>query len=204
MSLYNPSHFVNADRAAMLAVIRDHPFATLVTPHEGDPAISHVPLLHVEDGSEHGALIGHFARANPHGPRAVAADSIAVFHGPHAYVSPSWYEQPERMVPTWNYIVVHAQGTLEPVADAAQVLDALVERFESGRAQPWRFAMAEPQRSAMIKAITAFRMPIRTLTGKFKLSQNRSAADQGRVALALRQEGYAEATATAEWMDRDR
>jgi transcriptional regulator len=204
MSIYNPSHFVSADRAAMLAIIRDHPFATLVTPHEGEPTISHVPLLHVEDGSEHGALIGHFARANPHGPRAAATESIAVFHGPHAYVSPAWYEQPDRMVPTWNYIVVHAQGTLEPVVDATQVLDALVDRFESGRAQPWRFAMAEPQRSAMIKAITAFRMPIRTLTGKFKLSQNRSAADRERVAAALRQEGYADATATAAWMDRNR
>lgn len=207
MSLYNPAHFVADDRDALREVIRQYPFATLITPHADEPTISHVPLLHVEDGSEHGVLIGHTARANPHVARAATVESIAVFHGPHAYVSPSWYGEPSKMVPTWNYVVVHALGTLQPVADLAgaeDVLDALVERFESRRDAPWSFAMAEPQRGAMLKAIAAFRMPIRTLTGKFKLSQNRTAADRERLASALRNEGYPEATATAEWMDRAR
>ena len=204
MSLYNPPHFVTDDGAAMREVIRDFPFATLITPGAGEPMISHLPLLHVEDGSPNGTLIGHFARANPHVPLAAAAESIAVFHGPHAYVSPSWYGEPAKMVPTWNYVVVHAHGTLLPVADGETVLDALVERFESQRDAPWSFRMAEPQRGAMLKAIAAFRMPIRELTGKFKLSQNRSDADRERVVAALRDEGYAEATTTAEWMARAR
>lgn len=205
MSLYNPAHFAAADRAAMLEAIREYPFATLITPHANEPMISHLPLLHVEDGSEHGALIGHLARANPHVAHAASVESIAVFHGPHAYVSPSWYREPAKMVPTWNYVVVHAHGTLQPVADLAGtqgVLDALVARFESQRDAPWSFAMAEPQRGAMLRAISAFRVPIRELTGKFKLSQNRTAPDRERVATALRSEGYAEATATAEWMER--
>ena len=109
------------------------------------------------------------------------------------------------MVPTWNYAAVHAHGTLVPVAgdaEARAVLAALVERFEGARATPWRWTMPAPQRDAMVGAIVAFRLPIRRLEGKFKLSQNRSAEDRARVAQGLRAEGYAEATATAEWMGR--
>jgi transcriptional regulator len=205
VSLYTPAHFAVDDRAAIAHLIREYPFATLVTPAAPEPYVSHLPLLHVEDGTEHGMLIGHFARANPHVQHASGVESTAIFHGPHAYVSPSWYAAPERMVPTWNYATVHAHGTLEPVADLAAaeaVLQALVQRFEAGRSRPWRFAMAEPQRSAMIKAIAAFHFRIRRLEAKFKLSQNRDDGDRARVARALRGEGYAEATATAEWMER--
>ena len=203
MTLYVPAHFATDDRDAMARLMREHPFATLITPAGGELHVSHVPLLHLPEGGPHGTLVGHFARANPHWRHAEGAESLAVFHGPHAYVSPSWYAAPERMVPTWNYAAVHAHGTLSPVADGAEarsVLDALVERFEGGRAAPWRFTMPAPQRDAMVGAICAFRIPIRRLEGKFKLSQNRSVDDRVRVAQGLRGEGYAEATATAEWM----
>jgi transcriptional regulator len=159
----------------------------------------------VPEAEPHGTLIGHFARANPHWGHADGGATLAVFHGPHAYVSPSWYEHPERMVPTWNYATVHMHGTLEIIADAAAtraVLDALVDRFEGGRAAPWTLRMPERRRDAMVAAIVAFRLRVTRLEGKFKLSQNRSAADRARVAAALKKEGYAEATATAEWMDR--
>jgi transcriptional regulator len=109
------------------------------------------------------------------------------------------------MVPTWNYATVHAHGTLEIMTDAADtrgVLDALIHRFEGGRAAPWTLRMPERQRDAMVAAIVGFRIRITRLEGKFKLSQNRSAADRTRVAAALRTEGYAEATATADWMER--
>ena len=205
MSLYTPAHFALDDRAAICDLMREHPFATLVTPGTPEPHVSHLPLLHVDDGSEHGHLIGHFARANPHWQHAADVESMAIFHGPHAYVSPSWYVAPERMVPTWNYVTVHVHGTLEPLpdpADAEGVLQALVQRFEGERDKPWQFALAEPQRSAMIKAISAFRLRIRHVDGKFKLSQNRGNADRARVITALRAERYAEADATAEWMER--
>jgi transcriptional regulator len=109
------------------------------------------------------------------------------------------------MVPTWNYAAVHAHGRLEIITDAAEtrgVIDALVDRFEGARPKPWQIRMPARQLDAMLAAIVAFRMPITRVDAKFKLSQNRSAADQARVAAALRQEGYAEATATAEWMER--
>jgi transcriptional regulator len=205
MTVYRPTHFAVDDRAAIAQLMREYPFATLITPAAPEPYVSHLPLLHVDDGSLHGALIGHFARANPHWQQAGAVESMAIFHGPHAYVSPSWYGDPDRMVPTWNYVTVHAHGTLEPMGDlaAAQgVLEQLVERFEGPRAKPWRFGMAEPQRSAMVKAIAAFRMPLREVTGKFKLSQNRTPEDRARVVAALRGEGNAEASATAEWMQK--
>ncbi|MFO1317782.1 MAG: FMN-binding negative transcriptional regulator [Burkholderiales bacterium] len=205
MSLYVPAHFATDDRDAMARLMHDHPFATVITFAGGELHVSHVPLLHVAEGGPHGTLIGHFARANPHWRHAEGVASLVVFQGPHAYVSPSWYTAPERMVPTWNYVAVHAHGALAPIADAIEargVLDALVERFEGGRAVPWRLTMPAPQRDAMVGAIVAFRIPIDRLEGKFKLSQNRSAEDRARVAQALRAEGYAEATATAEWMAR--
>ncbi len=205
MSLYTPAHFAVTEPAAAVRLVRDHPFATLVTPGVPEPFISHLPLLLVADREPHGTLIGHFARANPHWRQAAGAESIAVFHGPHAYVSPSWYSQPERMVPTWNYATVHAHGTLEIVTDPAEargVLEALIQRFEAGRPEPWRFRMPERERDAMVSAIVAFRMPLRELGAKFKLSQNRSEADRARVAGALRSEGYDDAVAIAQWMER--
>jgi len=205
MTLYRPDHFAIDDRAAIAHLVHDYPFATLMTPATPEPFVSHLPLLLVPEGGPHGTLIGHFARANPHWLHVDNVESRAIFHGPHAYVSPSWYGQPERMVPTWNYATVHMHGALEIITDAAEtrgVLDALVQRFEGGRDAPWTLRMPERQRDAMVAAIVAFRIDVTRLEGKFKLSQNRAPADRARVAAALKKEGYAEATATAEWMER--
>lgn len=205
MTIYVPAHFATDDADALARLMRDHPFATVITPAGGELHVSHLPLLHVPEGGPHGTLVGHFARANPHWQHAGDAESLVVFQGPHAYVSPSWYAAPGRMVPTWNYAAVHAHGTLVPVAgdaEARAVLAALVERFEGARAAPWRLPTPSPQHDAMVGAIVAFRLPIRRVEGKFKLSQNRSAEDRARVAQGLRDDGYAEAIATTEWMAR--
>ncbi len=207
MSLYTPSHFKAGDPAAVARLIDDEPFATLITPNDPEPAVSHVPLL-LETGSgepAHGTLVGHFARANPHWQHAQRAESIAIFHGPHAYVSPSWYAEPAKAVPTWNYVTVHALGTLEVITDpllTRAVLDRLVRRFEGTREAPWTLALGDRERDAMIGAIVAFRMPIRRLDAKFKLSQNRSTADRERVIGGLAAEPWPEANATADWMRR--
>jgi len=203
MSLYTPSAFTTSDRAAVARLMHEHPFATLVTPATPEPFISHLPLLFVPDCEPHGTLIGHMARANPQWRHAADASSTAIFHGPHAYVSPSWYAEPSQAVPTWNYASVHAHGALEIIEDPAEtrgVLDALVQRFESGREAPWRFAMPERQRDALVNAIVAFRLRIRTLEAKFKLSQNRPRGDQARVAAALDRESHADAASVAAWM----
>jgi transcriptional regulator len=203
LSLYTPPLFDPRDRAAISRLMHDHPFATLVTPAGAEPRVSHVPLLLLPDCEPYGTLIGHVARANPHWRDAAQVESIAIFHGPHAYVSPAWYAEPAKAVPTWNYATVHAHGTLEVIEDPVEargVLDTLVQRFESGRDAPWRFAMAERERDALVGAIVAFRLRIKRLDAKFKLSQNRGAADRLRVIAALDAEPYAESKATAAWM----
>ena len=136
MSLYTPTHFTMADRAAIARLIHDHSFATLVTPAAEGPFISHLPLLLVAGSEPHGTLLGHMARANPHWQHAAGICSVAVFQGPHAYVSPSWYAEPAKAVPTWNYAAVHAHGVLDIIDDPVEsrsVLDALVQRFEGQR-----------------------------------------------------------------------
>lgn len=200
MTIYTPRHFAAPDHDAVARLIRDHPFATLVTPGAPEPVISHLPLLLVPGAESYGTLIGHMARANPHWKQAGDAESVAIFHGPHAYVSPSWYADPADAVPTWNYSTVHAVGRMTIVEDAAEargVLDTLVARFESTRAAPWTFTMERRKRDALVGAIVAFRLRIRHCTAKFKLSQNRSAEDRRRVAAALDEEGYSDAAAVA-------
>ncbi|MFO1284927.1 MAG: FMN-binding negative transcriptional regulator [Burkholderiales bacterium] len=203
MSLYQPPVFAPADRAAVARLMHDHPFATLVTPASPEPVITHLPLLLQPSCEPHGTLIGHFARGNAHWREANGAESIAVFHGPHAYVSPSWYADPGSMVPTWNYATVHAHGPIEIVEDPAEarrVLEALVNRFESGREAPWTLAMPESKLVPLVGAIVAFRLRIRRLDAKFKLSQNRSREDRGRVIRALEAAGDPESDATGRWM----
>ena len=160
--------------------------------------------LFVADREPHGTLIGHVARANPHWQAARGIDSIAIFHGPHAYVSPSWYRDPVNAVPTWNFAAVHAHGALEIVDDPAEaraVLDALVHRFEGGRA-----GAVEARRWPTNSATRWWRRSLRFesassgSTRKFKLSQNRSDEDRVRVIAALKGEDHPEATATAAWM----
>jgi len=190
-------------RATAARLFHGHPFATLVTPGAPEPQITHLPLIHIADCEPHGTLHGHFARANPHAAAAGNVESVAIFHGPHAYVSPSWYTDPAGAVPTWNYAVVHAHGTIELATDPAEttaVLDLLIQRFESTRHAPWSIGLSPSRLKAMVGAIIGFRIKVKRIETKLKLSQNRSREDQERVAAALDAEGYAEATATASWM----
>ncbi len=133
MSLYIPGHFAPRDRSSVARLLHEHPFATLVTPSAAEPFVTHLPLIHVADCEPHGTLHGHFARTNPHVEAAAHGASLALFHGPHAYVTPSWYADPAGAVPTWNYAVAHAHGTIELARDPAEtraVLDLLIQRFE--------------------------------------------------------------------------
>jgi transcriptional regulator len=183
--------------------IRDYPFATLITARAPEPQISHLPLLYHAADKPGGVLIGHMARANPHWRLFADGPTMALFHAPHAYVSPSWYAEPAKAVPTWNYAVVHVHGRVELIEDAQAtlaVLHEMIERFEGGRSAPWRLQLVGRELDAMVGAIVAFRMVIERVDSKLKLSQNRSAADRQRVVAALRQEDSADASATADWM----
>ena len=204
MALYVPEAFRVDDMPALHALVDEHPFATLVTPASPEPFVSHVPLLR-ERGTGALTLIGHFARANLHWQHASNATSTAIFHGPHAYVSPTWYADPANAVPTWNFATVHIKGRLEVLdaaSDAERVLRALVERFEGDGELAWRFSMQGRAREAMISGIVAFRIVAETIDGKFKLSQNRTPSDRRRVHEALGASGHAESRATGDWMRR--
>ncbi len=202
MSLYIPPAFQCADSAPALALMRAWPFATLITSVVGsEPHITHLPLL--LDGPQ---LTGHLARANPHAAALFAAGShtIAVFHGPHAYVSPRWYVEPAREVPTWNFATVHVQGQPQAIDDAARkraVLEAISATFEPAE-NPWTLQLEGARLAALIDHIVAFHLPLTRIEAKFKLNQNKTAPDRAHVAAQLRSQSDSSAAAVAQLMQR--
>jgi transcriptional regulator len=201
--MYLPQAFAEPRADVLAEFMRRHAFATLVTTGAGGLVASHVPLLYDADHGPHGRLLGHLARNNPQlADLAGGREAMAIFHGPHAYVSPTWYEaQPS--VPTWNYAVVHAYGTAEAVTDPAAVtalLARLAATYEDGRDPAWRMD-DQPERfiEGMKRGIGAFAIAVTRLEGKFKLNQNRSAADRRHVVAALAA-GDAESAAVAALM----
>src|SRR4051812_7081427 len=122
--MYVPPHFAESDPAKLHAFIEGHGFGLLVSQVGGVPFASHLPFVLDRTAGPHGTLVGHMARANPHWRELGGQTALAVFAGPHAYVSPTWYEA-ENVVPTWNYVAVHATGRASVVEDASAVLDIL-------------------------------------------------------------------------------
>jgi transcriptional regulator len=184
--LYVPKAFAVDDVPALHAFIAAHSFCTLVSPDAQDPAVTHLPLL-LERSGPLGTLTGHVARANPHWQRLEGTEALAIFHGPHAYVSPSWYAT-HPSVPTWNFVAVHVRGRARLVHDAValhEIVRRLVDHYEGGREKPWRMALPEDYRDQMLRGIVGFHIEITALTGKFKLSQNRPRADREQVIEAL-------------------
>lgn len=185
--MHIPSAFEETRRETLFDLIEANPFAPLVGVAGGAPVATHLPFLLDRAAGPGGTLYAHMARANPHW-RAFdgTAEALAVFSGPHAYVSPRWYA-PGNAVPTWNYAVVHAWGTPRIVDDLAAVRrqqEALVAAFEGP--EGWRMdGQPAAYLDAMLEAIVAFEIPLARLEGKFKLSQNRPEGDRRRVADAL-------------------
>ncbi len=208
--MYLPPAFKIADVAHSHAVIDRHPFALLVTTDaDGAPHASPLPLLLERVDGTLGRLTGHLARANPQAAQLAAHAAsgrpvLTVFQGPHGYISPRWYKAPLAAVPTWNYLSVQARGRvrlLEDPAEFMQLLRTLSERFEAGAAQPWQFdALAPNYRDSMMRAILGFEITLDELTGKAKLSQNRSAEDRAGVVAGLEAAGDTEAAGLAALM----
>jgi transcriptional regulator len=187
-------------------LIDQHSFGTLVSQLEGQLFATHLPLLFDPSRGPNGTLLGHMARANPHWHAfadTTGPDTLAIFTGPHAYISPSWYAS-EEAVPTWNYSAVHAYGRPTVTEDADQVralLDKTVTTFESGLPDQWTTGRVSDEYIAnMARAIVAFEMPIARLEGKRKLSQNRPVADAEGAAAGLLAHGDDVEKAVAEQM----
>jgi len=200
--IYLPGHFTVADRATQLDVMRAYPFATLVTVDGPEPAFSHVPVAIAERG-EDVLLLGHVAIANPHWRTWSAGQTaVAIFHGPNGYVSPRHYGAREA-VPTWNYIAVHARGRLQAIADSdgkERILKALIDVHDRDYRVQWD-ELGEEFRERMKRGIVGFEIAVERIDGKFKLSQNRAAADRARV-LAAMAAGTTGEQAMADWMRR--
>lgn len=184
--MYLPSAFRQDDLAELHAQIQASPFALLTSAGAAGVQASHLPLLLAPDEGEFGTLYGHFARANPHWRDLQDdAEALAVFSGPDAYISPGWYPakaEHGKVVPTWNYIAVHARGPVELIEEPErllQIVSRLSDQHESGRERPWAVSDAPREYlDSMLRAIVGFALPIRRLEGTWKLGQNRSAADQ--------------------------
>jgi transcriptional regulator len=205
--MYTPEAFAVDDVATLHAFIGDHGFATLVTAPGGVPVASHLPFLLETDTGGAPLLSAHLARGNSQWRDLEQLDSVlVVFQGPHAYVSPNWYETPG-LAPTWNYTAVHAYGRARLVEDEARtgrLMERLVDRFEGTFDAPWHTGRLDDDAFAtMLGNIVAIEMPIERLEGKFKLSQNRSPADRRGVVRGLDAGGDPMAAEVARLMAAD-
>ena len=191
--MYTPSHFHSHDLEAMHAVMRRHPFGLIVTPFGGELHLTHLPFHLDAARGPKGTLEAHLARLNPHCAALLAgAPSTVVFTGPDAYVSPRWYEDPAKNVPTWNYVAVHAHGRPAPLQDKTALLaliGRLTDEHEAYIERPWSIREAQAHAERLAGHILGFEIPIESLEGKFKLSQNRSAGDRAGVMAGFAKSG---------------
>jgi transcriptional regulator len=186
--VYLPPHFTESRPEVLIDHIERHDFGLLVSQGDAGPTASHVPFL-VKRRDGRLVLQAHLARPNPQlADLDRGGEALAIFQGPHAYVSPSWYLAGPA-VPTWNYAAVHASGPVRTIADAAWLRDMvrrLSERHEAREAVPWRMDdLPEPYVASMLNGIVGVEIEVSRLEGKFKLSQNRPAGDRPRIAIAL-------------------
>ena len=202
--MYVPPAFQENDTAALHAAIRAAKLATLITATAEGLIGTPLPMILNETEGPHGTLYGHVARANPQWKLATTGDAMAVFMGPDAYVTPSWYatkRETGKVVPTWNYVAVHAYGPVEFFEDTERLRDVvtrLTHLHEGSRAEPWAVTDApETFIQSQLRGIVGLRMPITRIDGKRKMSQNRSTEDRAGVVDGLSASGDAADRAVA-------
>lgn len=171
--MYLPQRFAESDLAALDALISRDAFVTLITVGEdGQPFASHLPVLYRRHG-EQIAVEGHWAKPNPQASHGDTA--LVIVQGPHAYVSPTWYADPGKQVPTWNYAVAHLRGPIERYDDPAQLEATVAElaaKYESALGSDWRYPASAPGKLAELRGIVGFRIAVNEVAMKFKLNQN--------------------------------
>ncbi len=185
--MYLPRAFAEPDLTALDDLIARDNFITLITVHDGAPVTSHLPVLYLREGHDV-ELRGHWARQNPQSRHAGRA--LAIVHGPHAYVSPSWYPDKDEAarVPTWNYAIAHLKGdltTFEDEASLAVIVDDLSRQHEARAGSDWRYEHAREDIRSQLRGIIGFRMTVDHVTLKFKLSQNHPLANRIQVLAQL-------------------
>jgi len=208
--MYVPKQFEETDPAVLHALIESQPLGAWVTAGDGGLEVNHLPFLIDAGRGPHGTLTAHVARANPVWKSlATDAEGVVVFQGPQAYVSPSWYPSKHahgKAVPTWNYAVVHAHGVARAIEDPAWLLDfvdRLSQRHEADQRVPWKVSDAPRDFiDSLLGAIVGIEIPISRIAGKWKVSQNRPAADRLGVVAGLRSREDDESDRMAELVGR--
>lgn len=200
--MYVPDHFREESPARLADLIRTHAFGILVTVADGLPFANHLPFIFDASRGPHGTLTAHMARANPQW-RHLQADprTLVIFHGPHSYVSPTWYAAAG--VPTWNYAVAHLYGRARVIDDREKVGDIvtrLTAAYEGDSAQAWKPDLTDARTSRMLEFIVGFEIEVTSIEGKYKMSQNRSAEDRQRVTARLSESRHDIDRAVAEIM----
>lgn len=201
--MYVPTAFAETDLAKLHDFIERHSFGLLLTEVDSAPFASHVPFLLDRSAAAQGTLLCHVARANPQWRKAAGQTALAVFSGPHAYISPSWYES-ENVVPTWNYVAVHAYGQVQIIEDANRLLSivgAMVTEYERSLARPWSMGERNTFLDRMLSQIVGIRIEIDRLEGKWKLNQNHPPERREKVIRALRERGGENSEGVAELME---
>ena len=201
--MYIPQSFSSQDPAELDRLAAYNAFGTLVSQLGGTPFVSHLPVLY-RRAAGRVTLTGHWARANPQWREIDGQRVLFILQGPHAYISPRWYLEPEKNVPTWNYAVAHVYGRVRVIQDSAeleQIVTALAAQYEAGTPQPWRFEDTGAAGQARLEAIVGFELAAEETQIKLKLGQNHVEGNILGAIAGLRAGGSAEALAVAEWME---
>ena len=189
--MYLPRYYAQEDTAKLFEFMKDNSFGILFS-HTGDePMASHLPFVIDEEGGDQGLILGHMAKANDQWRYADGQQVMVVFHGPHTYGSPTWYQE-EEVVPTWNYVTVHATGIFKPFEDRTRMEESvsrLTDQHEASQPEPWQMDYSTEYADQMFKRVVGFQIEITDLKGKWKLNQNHSEERRGRVSQQLKAEG---------------
>jgi transcriptional regulator len=200
--MYVPAVFAERDLTTLHNFIEQHSFGTLVSQVNAAPFASHLPFLLERTAGPHGALVCHMARSNPQWREAAGQTVLAIFAGPHAYISPTWYEA-EQVVPTWNYTAVHAYGRARIIEDSDGMLEIVqrsVQVYEEGMPRPWSFTPSSTLVERLLQQIIGLRIEIDRIEGKWKLNQNHPVERRKKVIRALQQREDEDARAVAALM----
>ncbi|PLR95061.1 FMN-binding negative transcriptional regulator [Bacillus sp. T33-2] len=186
--MYIPKSFEVTDKEKIFDFVRRNSFAILFSQLEGHPFATHLPLLVDESRGENGILLGHMAKANPHWKNLNGQEVLAVFQGPHAYISPTWYKE-SNTVPTWNYVAVHIYGDfklIENKQEMIEIIDKTGDYYESSMPNPWKADFDDRFTDGLMNGIACFEIDIMRFEGKWKLNQNHSAERQQNAVIGLR------------------
>jgi transcriptional regulator len=203
--MYNPPHFTTTDLTWLDWLAEHHSFGTLVSQVDGAPFATHQPVLYRRTDNNV-VLQGHWARPNAQWREIEGQRVMFIFEGPHAYVSPRWYTDSHKQVPTWNYVAAHVYGKIRTIQEGDElepIVVSLAEHFESGATTPWRFADTDPSNRSRLKGIVGFELHSDAIQVKLKLNQNHPAANVTGVITGLRNTGSEEAAAVAALMQKE-